>query len=155
MDPLPVRGESLQNIYRALLEHVDDIGVAAAASEVGVSPDTIRRRVRGTQPWGFEEVLDLARDELARGRMTGIAKAIAGALSPAGRIEGSPLKLPSNLREMLRLVGRLTTEIADTLDDQRVDRQEARRLLELLSELDQITAGLRIDLGTLIKGPRN
>jgi len=148
---LPARGESLKAIHEALNEHVEDIGHADAAIEVGVSVDTMRRRVRGSQPWAFEEVFDLARHELGKGRYATISHAIANALSPTDREAVHPLMVPSNLREMLRLVGRITTHIAETLEDGRVDRQEANSLLDLLAELDQLTAGLRIDLAALIQ----
>lgn len=149
MGNLPDRRNSLAKVYQALQDLVDDLGAAAAAAEVGVSPDTIRRRVRGTQPWFFEEVVDLARHEIRRGSLGDIARSLIESVSTEDRQEAHPLLLPSNLREMLRLVGRLTTEIADTLDDGRVDRQEARRLIELLGKLDQLTAGLRVDLEAL------
>lgn len=146
---LPARGESLREIRDALNEHVEDIGHATAAAEVGVSVDTMRRRVRGTQPWSFEEVFDLARHELGKGRYATVAHAIATALSPTDRQAVHPLMVPSNLREMLRLVGRITTHIAETLEDGRVDRTEANSLLDLLAELEQLTVGLRIDLAAL------
>lgn len=146
---LPPRGESLRDIYAALGDHVEDIGHSDAACEVGVSVDTMRRRVRGTQPWSFEEVLDLARHELKKGRYATIVHAIAGAISPTDREAVHPLMVPSNLREMLRLVGRITTRIAETLEDGRVDREEAISLLKLLADLEQLTAGLRIDLAAL------
>ena len=62
-----------------------------------------------------------------------------------------PLLLPTNLREVLRLVGRLTTEIAETLEDGKVDAQEAERLLDLLDSLDQLTEHLRVDLTAVLK----
>lgn len=151
MGSLPNRRTSLDKTYQALHELIEDIGASAAASEIGVSPDTVRRRVRGTQPWFFEEVIDLARHEIDRGCLGDIARTLFDALSTADRPEAHPLLLPSNLREMLRLVGRLTTEIADTLDDGRVDKREARRLVELLGKLDTLTAGLRVDLQALIE----
>ncbi|MDA3961738.1 MAG: hypothetical protein PF961_13190 [Planctomycetota bacterium] len=148
---LPPRGETLKAVFDSLNEHVEDTGYGTASAEVGVSVDTMRRRVRGSQPWAFEEVFDLARHELSKGRYATIAHAIAKALSPSNRDACHPLMVPSNLREMLRVVGRITTEIADTLEDGRVDTTEARSLLQLLAELEQLTAGLRIDLAALAR----
>ena len=148
-EQLPARNETLKTIYQALNEHVDDTGVSGSAGEIGVSSDTMRRRIRGTQPWAFEEVLDLARHQLRKGHYGNIARAIANALSPMPRQSSSPLLIPSGLREMLRLVGRITTEIAETLEDGRVDGNEAKQLLELFAQLDQLSAGLRIDLAAL------
>lgn len=146
---LPPRGEAFRTITASLAEHVEDIGYAEAADRVGVSVDTMRRRVRGTQPWSFEEVFDLARHELGRGRYASIAHAIAKTLAPEDREACHPLMVPRNLREMLGLVGRITTEVAETLQDGRVDADEAGSLLHLLAELERLTAGLRIDLAAL------
>ena len=148
---LPPRGECLKRIYQVLAEHVEDAGYSTAADEVGVSVDTMRRRVRGSQPWAFEEVMDLARHELSKGRFATIAHSIATSLSPVERDAVHPLMVPSNLREVLGVVGRLTTQIAESLQDGRIDQKEARSLLQLLGELEQLTAGLRIDLAALIE----
>ena len=150
-EQLPPRHQSYTKIFQALQRLVEDIGVNRTAKEMGVSTDTVRRRIKGTQPWQFEEVMDLARMELGRGHISGVSKAMAFSLAPLPLEEAHPLLLPSNLRELLRLVGRLTTEIADTLEDGRVDKTEARRLLGHLDRLDGLTSALRIDLAALMQ----
>ena len=148
---LQPRGACLRQITEALAELAEALGYRETAAEIGVSVDTVRRRLRGTQPWSFEEVFDLARRELRDRHRGGVAHAIAEGLSPPDRLPSHPLRVPANLRSMLRLVGRLTTKIAETLDDGRVDPTEAQTLLGLLGELESLTAGLRIDLAALCR----
>lgn len=151
MSDLPHRHECLKQIYRGLESLIDDLGSANAAQIIEVSPDTIRRRLRGSQPWFFEEVFELARHEITRGQGRNVAEAITTGLQAKDNESGRPLLLPSNLREMLRQVGSLTTDIADTLDDGRIDSREAVGLLERLAGLERLIDNLQRDLKSLIE----
>lgn len=147
------RAQALQEVQRTLTALVDDLGANAAADAVGVSADTIRRRIRGDQEWHFDEVIDLARLEIGKGHHPAVAHAVIALISASERTAVHPLLVPTSLREVLRLVGRLTTEIADTLEDGRVDSEEAARLLELFAQLDGLTEQLRVDLAAIAKRP--
>ena len=146
---LPARDRSLQQIYHLANELVDDIGVRVASEALDISSDTMRRRLRGDLAWSFEELIDLARYEQHHHERRSVAKAITQSIAQQPPCEARPLQVPSNLRQLLRLVGRLTTEIAESLDDGRVDAAEAERLLGLLQQLDDVTAGLQVDLQAL------
>ena len=151
MSDLPHRHECLKRIYRGLESLIDDLGSATAAELIAVSPDTIRRRLRGSQPWFFEEVFELARHEIERGQGRDVAEAITTGFVAKDAEPGKPLLLPSNLREMLRQVGSLTTDIADTLDDGRIDSREAVSLLDRLGNLEMLIDNLQRDLRALIE----
>ncbi len=140
------RGEALLAIRRQLAALVGDLGVPAAGQVLGVSNDTVRRRVRETQPWLFDEVFDLARHELAQAGNGAVAAAITAGLTAVDRQQARPLLLPASLRGMLKLIGRMTAEIAETLEDGRVDAGEARDLLDILGQLERATATIRLDL---------
>ncbi len=155
MRNLPARASSVQKLQECLCTFVDEIGVSKSAAIVGVSSDTMRRRTRGEQPWFFEEVLDLAREEVAHKHHATIADALVTALSGAIAHDFRPLRIPSELREVLRLVGRLTTDIADTLDDGKVDAAEAANLLELFANLDNMTAQVKLQLKGLVEAEAN
>ena len=150
MRALPARMTSLQCLHESLAQYVDDIGVSEAASVIGVSTDTMRRRIRGEQPWFFDEVLDLARAETQQKHHPKICDALITSLQGQVDHDFRPLRIPSELREVLRLVGRLTTDIADTLDDGMVDAAEASSLLELFSKLDNLTAQVKQQLKSLV-----
>ena len=126
---LPARSTCLQQIYQLASDLVDDIGVRTASEALGISTDTMRRRLRGDLAWSFEELIDLARFEQERHQRRTVAKSITRSIAQKPQIEPRPLQLPSNLRQLLRLVGRITTEIAESLDDGRIDMAEADRLL--------------------------
>jgi hypothetical protein len=144
--------QRLRSCYEAIAEYVDALGLRPAAELLDVSTDTVRRRVRAEQPWHFEEVLTLAMAEARQTHRKAISHCLMDLLQPApAKRETHPLLLPSNLREVLSVVGRLTTEIADTLADSRVDHDEARRLLDLFSELDEMSAFLRQELQALLR----
>lgn len=144
----------LHHVYTALNEYAEALGIAIAAERIGVSPDTMRRRIRGEQPWFWEEVFTLARAEARQSHRKAICHAIIDAVNPPPRDESHPLLLPSNLRNVLRLVGRITSEIAETLEDGRVDQEEARRLLDLFEEMDEVTDYLRRELKSLLHQSR-
>lgn len=146
--PLPPRGESLRGIHDRLAAAVAELGVGHVSRVLGVSDDTVRRRVRAAQPWLFSEVFDLARHQLTRQDASEgeIAAAIGAALTPADRRQARPLLLPSSLRGMLKLIGRITADIAETLEDGRVDATEARELLAVLGQLERSTSAIRLDL---------
>jgi len=150
MRSLPARNSSLQNLQETLCSYVDELGVGEAASLVGVSSDTIRRRVRGEQPWFFEEVLDLARQQVTHQHHAHIADALIVSLQGKLSHDYRPLRIPSELRDILRLVGRLTHDIAETLDDGRVDSREATNLLGLFAELDNLLAQVKLQLKELV-----
>jgi len=143
---------SLAPLFTVLNEYCEALGMASAAAIIGVSSDTMRRRIRGEQPWFLEEVFALAQAEARHSHRKAITHTLIEVLTPGEKAETHPLLLPSNLREVLRLVGKLTTEIADTLEDGRVDREEARRLLDLFGEMEEMVGYLRRELGSLIKG---
>ena len=151
MRNLPARASSVQQIQETLCGYIEELGVSEAAGVIGVSNDTMRRRSRGEQPWFFEEVLDLAREELHSKHHPKICDAIITALQGVVNHDFRPLRIPSELREVLRVVGRLTTDIADTLDDGKVDPAEAANLLELISQLDDLTGQVRQQLKALVK----
>lgn len=151
MRNLPARAHSLKIIQEHLSAYVDELGVSESASIIGVSNDTMRRRIRREQPWFFEEILDLARDELSKKHHPQIADALITALSGVVEHDFRPLRIPSELREVLRLVGRLTTDIAETLDDGKVDEAEAANLLELLIQLNELSGQVRHQLKALVK----
>ena len=151
MRNLPARASSLKTVQEYLCAYVDELGVSEAASIIGVSNDTMRRRIRSEQPWFFEEILDLARDELSKKHHPQIADALITALSGVVEHDFRPLRIPSELREVLRLVGRLTTDIAETLDDGKVDEAEAANLLELLIQLNELSGQVRHQLKALVK----
>ena len=81
MRSLPARSNSLQKLQETLCNFVEEIGVSDAATLVGVSSDTIRRRTRNEQPWFFAEVLDLAREESSKKHLAHIADALSRVLS--------------------------------------------------------------------------
>lgn len=151
MRSLPARTASLQHIQETLCLYIEEIGVNEAAGLIGVSTDTVRRRMRGEQPWFFNEVLDLAREQLGNKHLTPITDALSIALQGELNHDFRPLRIPSELRGTLRLVGRLTTDIAEALDDGKIDAAEAASLLELFAELDTISAQLRNQLRELVK----
>ena len=145
------RAEAMQQLQAQMTQTVELLGVTACADELHVSTDTIRRRMRGTQPWLLTEALDLARYEL-RARRTGmVADALTatlrtGTLGPIGR----PLLVPSNLRQALRLIGTLVAEIANAMEDGRIDQSEARRLMVLFGQLDELATEAKMNLSKLI-----
>ena len=151
MRNLPARASSIKQVQEYLCSYVDELGVSEAADIIGVSNDTMRRRIRAEQPWFFEEILDLARDELSKKHHPQIADSLITALSGVVEHDFRPLRIPSELREVLRLVGRLTTDIAETLDDGKVDEAEAANLLELLIQLNELTVQVQHQLKALVK----
>ncbi|MFW5829066.1 MAG: hypothetical protein ACOCXA_02290, partial [Planctomycetota bacterium] len=62
MATLPMH-RNLSALYDCLQEYCEALGVASAAATIGVSNDTVRRRLRGEQPWFLEEVFSLAMAE--------------------------------------------------------------------------------------------
>jgi hypothetical protein len=143
---------SLAALSEALNEYCEALGIASAAAIIGVSTDTMRRRIRAEQPWFLEEVFKLAQAESRHSHRRGISQALVEVFNPPEKSESHPLLLPSNLREVLGQVGKITTEIAEDLDDGRIDRDEARRLIDLFSELDGMTSHVRRELAAVVKG---
>ncbi len=151
MITLPTRNAGLRKLYDALIEYVDEMGVSNSAAVIGVSSDTIRRRTRGEQPWFLEEVVDLAIHQAKNRLQHPICSALIEMCSAKREVDLHPLRLPSNLRDVLRLVGKVTTEIAETLEDGRVDTEEAKRLIMLFDELGPMVKNLRAQLQILIE----
>ncbi|NRA39877.1 MAG: hypothetical protein HRU15_17175 [Planctomycetes bacterium] len=150
MKSLPARHQSLERINDQLNTYVDEIGINETASLIGVSADTVRRRIRGEQPWFFNEILDLAREQCKNQYNPGIAEALVASFHGETEHDFRPLRIPSELREVLRLVGKLTTDIADTLEDGIVDAEEAGNLLELLARLEDLTDHVKLQLKHLV-----
>ena len=144
------RTEALNRVHTTLADYVECIGVGNAADCMGVSTDTVRRRLRGEQPWFIEEMINLAYHQWQRDNRAEITQNIIRIMTPRDH-DTHPIRLPSDLRSMLRMVGRLTTEIAETLEDGRVDCDEARRLVQLLHDMSPLAESLRRDLETLIE----
>jgi len=143
------RSEARKRIHNMLSDYVEQIGIANAAGCMEVSNDTVRRRLREEQPWFLDELLDLAYHQWQRDQRADLVHGLGHILEPR-KGTSQAIRLPSDLRNMLRMVGRLTTEIADTLEDGRVDSEEAGRLNELLQELVPAADNLHHDLNNLI-----
>ena len=55
--------------------------VRSASEALGISTDTMRRRLRGDLAWSFEELIDLARYEQERHHRRTVAKSITRSIA--------------------------------------------------------------------------
>jgi len=133
---LPARATCLQQIYQIANDVVDDIGVRTASEALGISTDTMRRRLRGDLAWSFEELIDLARYEQERHQRRTVAKSITRCIAQKPHIEPLPQQLTSNLPPLLLRACRFTTEIAAFPHDGPIAIAVADRLLKLPHQTD-------------------
>lgn len=150
MRSLPARHQAINRIQEQLEIFVEEIGINETATIIAVSADTVRRRIRQEQPWFFNEILDLAREQCATQYNPGILEALLASFHGETEHDFRPLRIPSELREVLRLVGKLTTDIADTLEDGIVDSTEAKNLLELFTRLENLNDHVKLQLKHLV-----
>ena len=148
MSHSPTVPQVASTLAAALADEVVRLGgIAAATAEIGISDDSVRRRLAGTHHWldhdiarmvaaglasqGSSLVLDRL-NELARGAQpTGDARTVDADAAQA---------LPSLLRT--------ATDLADALRNRHVDADERRRLLAdidpTIQELNRLRASLLI-----------
>ncbi len=131
---------ALSAIADALSEHIDDVGVRAAAQLIGQPKSTVHGWGANLNSWDACSLLALA------ARVPSIAEPITALLAGAAQSEPEPTAAIGGSYEAVKHASGLIAEIVEAVRDGKYSRTEAARVLAEMDELAAMLPKLRRDV---------